>query len=840
MPRIPRSEQSVGVSGNPMPASTGDGFAAPGKALEKAGTQLSAFALQFQQQQEELGTFEMQRGYQDFVNERERVTREADSNLGSDGGDGRGHADRIDAENDAAYEEFRGQYGHLSPRAQQRLELQYGRDRNRWSTRSFAHQQQRIPQFYNEQANTHWTNNIQPHLFRLDDDGNLVEPRLDSVARGSAMVQQWLDGAAGLPPAAREAIAVEMRNRIFQQWQAAARGEGVAERQQVLRELEARRGGSDGDPRERMADDIPQRDPNAPVTRRPRDENSQAVVDVAGRLGIRPEVLYGLMHFETGGTMRADQRGGSDRDGGRAGQYRGLIQFSPENQQRYGVRPGMSFREQLEGPVARYLQDRFQEAGIDIRTATTAQIYASVLAGNPRAVTRTDANGTRADRTVADIERRGARWLRDSGGGENVVLAQSSIEDRVRQMIIDNPTAIEQSSRSYRVQQDVDERRAQIRNRELTTATLRTRVRITADRLRRGESTPEMIAAIDPESGLPGINMAELDTYREVVRDAAMESMRRRINPLRTTTAVSDPATFTELLGRARRAGTEGGDRPQAIIDLSEEMHTANRLTTRDHELIDSYARRAVRPDNLTPRWVGSYMSALRDGFITQRNRHPTDEESTVYTTALRRFNEYLDQQIAAGSLDEARTRQFVDSLITANRDTSLQNTFRTLREEPRPQYLTQTLDHVTIDDVQAAIVATRAAYDAARTPDEQKRLLADSARLIRIKDAVQRRDRIEGGGRTPRGPGQPSTPGSPRTETSPDGERRTLGTQFPPTNRDAQFPEGPMVPQPAPRSETPPAPPASPLGQRMRTMRRIIRNPDTNEIEGMTEEPLP
>ena len=96
-----------------------------------------------------------------------------------------------------------------------------------------------------------------------------------------------------------------------------------------------------------------------------------AVVSVANKLGIDPIALAAVISKETGGTFNKDIQGGE------GGNYRGLIQFGPSERRTYGYRDGMSFEEQMVGPVYRYLKARGVRPG-----HTAKEIYAAILTGN--------------------------------------------------------------------------------------------------------------------------------------------------------------------------------------------------------------------------------------------------------------------------------------------------------------------------------------------------------------------------------------------------------------------------------------------------------------------------
>jgi len=102
-----------------------------------------------------------------------------------------------------------------------------------------------------------------------------------------------------------------------------------------------------------------------------------ALVTAARQLGIDPVALASVISLETGGTFNKDIKGG---EGGR---YRGLIQFGPTEQRTYGYRPGMSFEEQILGPVVAYLKARGVKPGHGVK-----EIYAAILTGNVSNIAR--------------------------------------------------------------------------------------------------------------------------------------------------------------------------------------------------------------------------------------------------------------------------------------------------------------------------------------------------------------------------------------------------------------------------------------------------------------------
>ena len=99
-------------------------------------------------------------------------------------------------------------------------------------------------------------------------------------------------------------------------------------------------------------------------------KGAAALVDVANHLGLEPVEFVALMSWESGGTLNPNALGGDDDV------FKGLIQFSPGNAQKYGVTGQISIA-QYAPAVMRYMLDRkFRPGEHDIRHA-----YAAVLVG---------------------------------------------------------------------------------------------------------------------------------------------------------------------------------------------------------------------------------------------------------------------------------------------------------------------------------------------------------------------------------------------------------------------------------------------------------------------------
>jgi hypothetical protein len=125
--------------------------------------------------------------------------------------------------------------------------------------------------------------------------------------------------------------------------------------------------------------------------------HTNALNQAAAELGVDPLDLATIIGFESAGSYSPDRMGGYNNA------YMGLIQFGPEEQRTYGVTRGMTFEEQLLGPVVQFFKDRFAKEGMSTEGASLLQLYTTVLAGNPNAnVNAKDSFGTSS---VSGVER---------------------------------------------------------------------------------------------------------------------------------------------------------------------------------------------------------------------------------------------------------------------------------------------------------------------------------------------------------------------------------------------------------------------------------------------------
>lgn len=120
------------------------------------------------------------------------------------------------------------------------------------------------------------------------------------------------------------------------------------------------------------------------------DELRNYIMGTAANLGIHPSDLATAISYETGGKFDPNLWGGA------GGKHLGLIQFGPEEQAKYGVKPNMPLDAHF-GAVENFLRDRGVKPGMGL-----LDIYSTINAGRPGLYNRTDENNGGAPGTVAD------------------------------------------------------------------------------------------------------------------------------------------------------------------------------------------------------------------------------------------------------------------------------------------------------------------------------------------------------------------------------------------------------------------------------------------------------
>lgn len=147
-------------------------------------------------------------------------------------------------------------------------------------------------------------------------------------------------------------------------------------------------------------------------------EAQKAIIREANKLGIDPTDLATVISYETGGSFNPNKMGG------KGGNYMGLIQFGPNERKKYGIRPNMTFDQQMVA-VGRYLQDRGLKKWLDEnQNASTMDkrtaLYSTINAGSPgrKYWGRSDRPGANVMSHTAEMFREGKKGQTHRGNAE--------------------------------------------------------------------------------------------------------------------------------------------------------------------------------------------------------------------------------------------------------------------------------------------------------------------------------------------------------------------------------------------------------------------------------------
>ena len=147
----------------------------------------------------------------------------------------------------------------------------------------------------------------------------------------------------------------------------------------------------------------------------------QAIARIASTLGVDIKDVVTFINYETAGQLLSGaNRRGLDTWGGSGGQYLGWIQFSPHNQQQYGVRPGMT-PDQMATAVIKYLKNSGVRPGDRLEhlyQAIQAPAYLSEMRKTGKNIGR-DSNDSVANHVAKMRQSHGEAaygWLRQGAG----------------------------------------------------------------------------------------------------------------------------------------------------------------------------------------------------------------------------------------------------------------------------------------------------------------------------------------------------------------------------------------------------------------------------------------
>lgn len=186
----------------------------------------------------------------------------------------------------------------------------------------------------------------------------------------------------------------------------------------------------------------------------PAGKNNEALVrevtKLAEQMGLSAKDLLAAMSFETGGKLDPSIMGGKD------GKYLGLIQFSPDQQKKFGLDQNSSVEQQV-AAAGKYLADAGVKAGDGL-----TQIYAAILSGSAKNVNASDVKNGGVVSNVSDAVN-GPQFAGHIKNAEGLLKAYGGIvEDQKKILEQDKEAAKEAEKKAEKVQEQKDGTKEQI------------------------------------------------------------------------------------------------------------------------------------------------------------------------------------------------------------------------------------------------------------------------------------------------------------------------------------------------------------------------------------------
>lgn len=177
----------------------------------------------------------------------------------------------------------------------------------------------------------------------------------------------------------------------------------------------------------------------------PAGKNNEALVrevtKLAEQMGLSAKDLLAAMSFETGGKLDPSIMGGKD------GKYLGLIQFSPDQQKKFGLDQSSSVEQQV-AAAGKYLADAGVKAGDGL-----TQIYAAILSGSAKNVNASDVKNGGVVSNVSDAVN-GPQFAGHIKNAEGLLKAYGGIvEDQKKIIEQDKEAAKEAEKKAEKVQE---------------------------------------------------------------------------------------------------------------------------------------------------------------------------------------------------------------------------------------------------------------------------------------------------------------------------------------------------------------------------------------------------
>lgn len=206
MPMISRTERQATVSGTPLPSSTGDGYSAPGRALQQLGNSISGAIGRMNQDAEEQEMFDAKMKVSEYTFNRAKELDDRVANYDPNKHGAPGDFDRTYlAEQEAQDKAFMGEF--KSPKAQKYAALAMQQHRQTQAMRA-----QNARQGFVMQDNV---GRLEAHAARV---GTTIDGTPESITRGLQALDGAINEVPGLTPGQRHLMRSKAADQMWRTW----------------------------------------------------------------------------------------------------------------------------------------------------------------------------------------------------------------------------------------------------------------------------------------------------------------------------------------------------------------------------------------------------------------------------------------------------------------------------------------------------------------------------------------------------------------------------------------------------------------------------------------------
>lgn len=206
MPVISRTERQTTVSGTPLPSSTGDGYSAPGRALQQLGNSISGAIGRMNQDAEEQEMFDAKMKVSEYTFNRAKELDDRVANYDPNKHGAPGDFDRTYlAEQEAQDKAFMGEF--KSPKAQKYAALAMQQHRQTQAMRA-----QNARQGFVMQDNV---GRLEAHAARV---GTTIDGTPESITRGLQALDGAINEVPGLTPRQRHLMRSKAADQMWKTW----------------------------------------------------------------------------------------------------------------------------------------------------------------------------------------------------------------------------------------------------------------------------------------------------------------------------------------------------------------------------------------------------------------------------------------------------------------------------------------------------------------------------------------------------------------------------------------------------------------------------------------------